>query len=77
MSGFIICDKCCRTLSKKKLMFENMKRKKIMSNGDTSDNSDILKKLNITSICCKIVITYSILDEGCKEYYTRLGFYKN
>ena len=76
MSGFIICHSCNRTISKKKLQFEDLKRKKILSKGDTTDNSDILKKLNITSICCKRQIVYSQLDKGCKEYYSRINYYK-
>lgn len=76
MSTFIICTKCCRTLSSKKLKFIDMLNEKKEKNGNLSDNSDIFKKLNVSSICCKIMITCTQLDGNCEEFYSRIGYYK-
>jgi DNA-directed RNA polymerase subunit N (RpoN/RPB10) len=75
MSSFLICTKCGRTLSAKKLKFIDLVHEKIEKGGNLNDNSDIFKKLNITYICCKSVITSAQLDEGCKEFYNRIGYY--
>ena len=77
MSSFVICATCCRTISSKKLKFIDLIQEKIQKKGNLNDNSDILKKLNITDLCCKRTITSTQLDEGCKEFYARNGYYKS
>lgn len=49
MNNIIICNNCGATLASKSIEF-NKKKNNI-------DNSELFKKLNIKTLCCKITLT--------------------
>jgi len=62
MNNIVVCITCGSTIGKKFFEFQKLAK-------SSTDNSEILKKLNITRLCCKSVITTGIPESRLYRDY--------